>query len=142
MSKLTLAFLSAALFAVVAGCATVSQLPAVDVSKMENGKVLTAAEITAVVSGKQMIGDFIRTQGENSYSVAYVFEADGKIKGQWPAGRSYPAGQDRGKWRVDENTNELWNSWLRLSSPCYTVTVHAGKMRLYRRDNNSYYLQQ
>lgn len=137
----------AALAAALTGCATApTNLPSVDVSKMPNGKVLTAVEIKAAISGKQMVGDIIRTSGPNSYGynsydVVYVFEPDGTIKGAWPAGREYPSGYDQGKWTVNQTTNELCNSWLRLSSPCYVVSNREGKLHLYRGDNNSYYLQ-
>lgn len=118
--------IAAASLVILSGCATgpISTLPMIDVTKMENGKVLSAAEIIEVVRGKQLIGNIIRTSGNNVLDVTHVYEADGKLKNAVPA-RNY---RDVGKWRVDQNTNQLCWDWIQGFPECVVVSVRGGKL--------------
>jgi len=111
----------------VAGCATgpVSSLPTIDVSRIENGKVLSAAEIVAVIRGKQMIGNITRARGNDVQNVVHVYESDGILRGAAP-----PAYSDVGRWRVTENTNELCWDWIRWFPDCAVVSVRDGKLHM------------
>ena len=137
MNKFMIAF-AIALLGALTGCATgpISTLPMIDVSKMENGKVLSAAEIIEVVRKKQLVGNIIRTSGTNVLDVHHIYEADGTLRGAVP-----PRYWDLGKWRVNQNTNELCWDWLRWFSDCVAVSVRGGKLHTLNA-RGTVYLQQ
>ena len=112
---------------VVAGCAIgpVSTLPTIDASRIDNGKVLSAAEITEAIRGKQMLGNIIRANGNNVQNVVHIYEADGTLRGMVP-----PRYSDVGKWHVTESTNELCWAWIRWFSDCSVVSVRDGKLHM------------
>ncbi len=126
MNKLY-SYMAVALTVAVVGCASgpVSTLPTIDVSRIENGKVLSAAEIVAAIRGRQMVGNIIRAGGNNVQNVAHVYEADGTLRGAVP-----PRYSDVGKWHVAENTNELCWAWIRWFSDCSVVSVRDGKLHM------------
>ena len=119
---------------ILGGCATVSTLPSVDVSKMPN-KTLTGAEIDAAVRGKQMMGNVTLASGHVVKSVVYVFEADGKIYG------TNPNDWDKGNWRTDYSTNSICNTWTRWLSSCAVASVREGKLRLFNPVSGGTYQQ-
>lgn len=126
----------AALAAALTGCATApTNLPPVDVSKMENGKVLTAAEINSAVRGRQMTGTVTTGAGYVVPRVLYVYEADGTLHG------ANPNDWDKGKWSVNQS-NELCNTWTRWQSGCVKVTVRSGKLHLLNAATGGQYQQQ
>ena len=124
MNRFMLAF-AMAVFGALTGCATgpVSTLPMIDVSKIENGKVLTAAEIIEVVRGKQLVGNIIRSGGNNVQDVTHVYEADGTLRGALP-----PRYWDVGTWSVNSNTDQLCWNWIRWFPDCAAVSVRGGKL--------------
>ena len=123
---------------VLGGCASgpIPNLPMVDVSKVENGKLLTAAEVYAAVRGRQMVGDITRGNGSKIPNLQYVFEADGTLRGAWMKGG------DVGRWHVDQNTGDLCTTWIRENSACGKSSVRAGKLLLQNPRTGGQFLQQ
>lgn len=129
--------LFAACTALLMACAAgpTQTLPVVDVSRLQSGKVLSAAEIQAVVSGKRMTVQLQRVNGSRLQST-YAFGSDGQVFG------ATLNETDKGKWHVDSSTNELCISFVRWGSGCTTVSVRDGKVHMLRRANGTQYVQQ
>lgn len=115
-----------ALVGLTSGCATRpnSSLLTVDVSKLENGNVLTAAEIDSAVRGKQMVGRIIRASGTQIQGFLNVFESDGMLKG------SLYNETDHGRWQIDNSTDRLCSTWTRWMNSCGVATVRDGELHL------------
>lgn len=144
MKKFAAAIALAAASIMLAGCATtqttmmsnVPERPIVDVSKMEHGKKLTATEIEVIVSGKQMVGTVLRSDGKKVPGLVLVLESNGVLRG------SLHNETDHGKWSVDQKTDRLCNVWSRWLSGCSQATVHNGKLHLLNLATGGQYLQQ
>ena len=126
-----------ALIALTSGCATGpnSSLPTVDVSKIENGKELTAAEIDSAVRGKQMVGRIIRASGTQIQGFVNFFESDGMLKG------SLYNETDYGRWHIDNSTDRLCSTWTRWINSCSVATVRDGKLHLMNPVTRGQYVQ-
>ena len=134
MKKFVSIVIAALSLLVLGGCATVSTLPSVDVSKMPN-KTLTGAEIDVAVRGKQINIEVRRTNG-SSLKVLYVFESNNTVNGVWLNET------DKGPWQIDQQKGQLCFTFSRWGGGCATANVYDGKLHLQRADNGTKYIQQ